>query len=258
MPPIDRINGMSPVDGTQNNRRVQDAGSTETGNFSLPEDSEGVIYEPGSAIKSETKTISQIREEIAREEAAKAKANLHSRFDGYGVTVELSTDGVAATEMPQKQPSIGSILKDSWNSLVNFFLSIWNGGAAQPAVKDEVPYTGLYDEEAEESIKEPEEVSGTDPDKYGDDGFVPFMNTRERDEKTEQIPEQIPERTVERTPVRTNSPEDMAAFMADYGGGRLAKNSDLLTQYDRRGQIVSVDPSDRRRILQGQGRIRRY
>ena len=212
---IDRINGATPYDNRSVNRRVQDTdGSRDDSGFRLlSEEAGGVIYEPGKAPSDETKTIAQIREDIAREEREAAKANLHTRFDGPGVAVELSTDGVQAAEKPAQQ-SILDIFRDTWRSIVNFFLSIWNGGDEKPV--------------------------GTEAD-------------------THEVPESVRTEVVsDSMPERTNAPDDIAAFMADYGGRHLAKNSDLLTQYDRRGHIVDVDPSDRRRILQGEGRVRRF
>lgn len=203
---IDRINGTTPYDNKTINRKVQDTdGSKDDSGFRLlSEEAEGVIYEPGRAPADETKTIAQVREEIAREERAAAQANLHSRFDGPGVEVELSTDGVQLQEKPAQQ-SIGSIFRDALRAVADFFLSIWNGGSESAG------------SEAAATADEARPIS-----------------------------------------TRTNSPEDIASFMSNYGGRRLAKNSDLLTQYDRTGHIVDVDPSDRRRILQGEGRVRRY
>ena len=40
-------------------------------------------------------------------------------------------------------------------------------------------------------------------------------------------------------------------YLTADGTRQPAKNTDLLTYYDRKGKIVSVDPSDKRKILQG-------
>gem|GEM_PF-2726023 len=210
---IDRINGTTPYDKNTISRRVQDADASkdDSGFRLLSDEAEGVIYEPGKAPSEETKTIAQIREEIAREEKEAARANLHSRFDGPGVAVELSTDGVQLHEKPAEQ-SITDIFRDTWRSIVNFFLSIWNGG----------------NEEAEKGAGTEASGAGT---------VASGAGARSSS---------------------ANRMDDVSAFLADYGGRHLAKNSDLLTQYDRTGHIVNVDPSDRRRILQGERHVRRY
>ncbi len=241
---VDRIGSTTPVDTVNVGRRVQEAGSGESADFRpLLDESEGVIYEPGGPPEPEAKTIAQVREEIAREEAAAARANLHTRFDGPGVAVELSTDGVEASTAPAKEQTIGAIFKDAWNAIVGFFLSIWNGGGEKSA-------------EAADSSAEAAHTAGT-------------AEAATAAEQTETAPTAAPS-TASTTPAaaaptrsaparsRTDTPEDIAAFLADYGGRHLAKNSDLLTQYDRSGHIVSMDASDRRRILQGEGKVRRF
>ena len=40
-------------------------------------------------------------------------------------------------------------------------------------------------------------------------------------------------------------------FLASTEGKKVARNSDLLTYYDKHGTVVSVSPSDRQRILYG-------
>lgn len=232
---IDRIGSTTPVDTVNTNRRVQEAGSGESADFRpLLDESEGVIYEPGGPPEPEAKTIAQVREEIAREEAAAAKANLHTRFDGPGVAVELSTDGVEAYEAPPKEQSIGAIFKDAWKAIVGFFLSIWNGGGEKPAEN-----TATEAEVQTATARDTVEISGTE--------------TRTAEPASGASPSRS---AVTRS--RTDTPEDIAAFLVDYGGRHLAKNSDLLTQYDRRGHIISMDASDRRKILQGEGKVRRY
>lgn len=41
------------------------------------------------------------------------------------------------------------------------------------------------------------------------------------------------------------------AFLASTEGKKVARNSDLLTYYDKHGSVVNVSPSDRQRILYG-------
>lgn len=165
-----------------------------------PDDYDGVSYEPSTGPKSEAKTMAQVRQEIAEEERAAAKANLHSRFDGPGVEVELSVESVKAAEAaPKKEQSIFEIFRDTWNSFIQIFKDFWNGTSDETAQADSV----------------------------------------EIEEKADDA-------------------ESIVAFMQNYGGKHLAKNSDLLTQYDRSGHIVSPNASDRRRILQGEGKVSRY
>ena len=236
---VDRIGSTTPVDTVNVGRRVQEAGSGESADFRpLLDESEGVIYEPGGPPEPEAKTIAQVREEIAREEAAAARANLHTRFDGPGVAVELSTDGVEASTAPAKEQTIGAIFKDAWNAIVGFFLSIWNGGGEKSAEAAEAAHTAGTAEATAPATAQAETATAA--------------------EQTESAPTEAAPTRSATARSRTDTPEDIAAFLVDYGGRHLAKNSDLLTQYDRSGHIVSMDASDRRRILQGEGKVRRF
>ena len=212
---LDRIDGLGSYDRTSgsNNKKVQGReGAEDTASFTLLKDeAQGVIYEPGRPEQTRPKTLAEVNEEIAKEEAAAARANLHSRFDGPGVAVELSTDGIQKQEQT-RPPSILDIFRDAFRAIGAFFSGIWNGGAEAEA------------RARQQAVEETAEA---------DDAETAVLD-------------------------RDNSPEAAVAFLADYGGGHLAKNSDLLTQYDRSGHIISLDPSDKRRILQGEGRVRRY
>ncbi len=221
---LDRIDGLGSYDRTSgsNNKKVQGREGTEdTASFTLLKDeAQGVIYEPGRPEQTRPKTLTEVNEEIAKEEAAAARANLHSRFDGPGVAVELSTDGIQKQEQT-KPPSILDIFRDAFRAIGAFFSGIWNGGAEAEA------------RARQQAVEETAEAYDAGVETGADNAETTDLD-------------------------RDNSPEAAVAFLADYGGGHLAKNSDLLTQYDRSGHIISLDPSDKRRILQGEGRVRRY
>ncbi len=244
MPAIDRINTAIPPNGAASNQNK-------------PDTHEGVIYEPGSAGRDEFKTLKQIREEEAAEAAKAARANLHARFDGPGIEVELSTEAVEAASKPKEQ-SILDIFRDTLRSIKEFFLSIWNGGNE-----------GTASDAAVKEIAETAETMDTD-ESAGEagEGFEEFTGILEAGTKTANPAADIPGTAAEAptekanpaavSSLRPGNIDEAEAFLINYGGRHLAKNSDLLTQYDRRGHIIPVDPSDRSRILQGEGKIRRY
>ena len=255
---LDRIDGLGLYDRTSgsNNKKVQSReGSEDTASFTLLKDeAQGVIYEPGRPEEERPKTLAQVNEEIAREEAAAARANLHSRFDGPGVAVELSTD--AYNRQTQEKPaSILDIIKDAFRAIGAFFSGIWNGGAEAEAKKRKAALEADSSSGDATQFAEAVAANGPDGDNYGD-AFNAAGSTPGADVSAASAFERdnSPASALE----RDNSPEAAVAFLADYGGGHLAKNSDLLTQYDRSGHIISMDPSDKRRILQGEGRVRKY
>ena len=244
---LDRINGSEPIYGTEiNNRRVDNKNASENGGFALPDekDREGVIYEPSAPIEK-PKTLAQTREEIAREERIKAKQNLHSRFDGPGVEVELSTQAVErAAKEGRKPETLGDIIRDVFKGIRDFFVTLWVG----PDEAETEPKADL----SAEAEADPEVEPGENP--IADSLTYPAENL-----VADSVPHPVAASVAETDPLNMdNDPESIASFMSDYGGRRLAKNSDLLTQYDRSGRIISPSASDRRRILQGEGQIRRY
>lgn len=224
---IDRVTGPDLVTRTQpgiENRRVEGQKSTDTPAFYLPEqeDNGGVIYEPSKPKEAE-KTLAQKRQETARE-VTNTREGIHSVFDGPGVEVSLSTAAVRAAEAA-KPKTIGEIIADTLNSIKAFFVRLWTG-------EDDAAGALSAEEENTENA-ETEIISPIDAPKEAEKAVFETVNLR-------------------------NNPETIAEFMVDYGGRHLVKNSDLLTQYDRNGRITSPNASDRRRILQGDGKIRRY
>ena len=74
--------------------------------------------------------------------------------------------------------------------------------------------------------------------------------------KTENVPTEEIQETNEKEVAKPHTKFEQAkaeaeAFLASAEGKKAARNTDLLTCYDRHGTVVSVNPSDRQRILYG-------
>lgn len=233
MAPLDRIGGPDRINSGQsvmNNRRVDAGQSKDTPAFSLLQDGDGgVIYEP-SAPKEREKTLAQKQAENRKE--VKPDTDVHSKFDGPGVKVELSTQGVTRLE-ETKAPGLLDSIKSVFLRIRDAISKFWNEtGEAEAEVQEaisnqEIPTQGL---EAESLAEIPGDVVDGIPEEqvvYATDEAAPTVQELK------------------------NDPESIAKFMVDYGGRHLAKNSTLLTQYDRNGNITAPSPSDSRRILQG-------
>lgn len=67
----------------------------------------------------------------------------------------------------------------------------------------------------------------------------------ERTIDTDEIEEEKPKTQFEKAKAEAE------AFLASAEGKKVARNSDLLTYYDKHGSVISVSPSDRQRILYG-------
>lgn len=221
---LDRIGGIDSLPtGQINNRRVDNKTNADAPSFKLPDDNDGgVIYEP-SKPKEASKTLS---ERLAEEEHAMEVSKLHSRFDGPGVAVELSTRGVEAS-VKETPPSFLDTIRSFVDRIRIFFYDFWNGTDADSSevVLDELE--AASDVEEDSSL----ETVGTSIDADSSEDLV--------------------------MPVRSNDPDEIASFMVDYGGKHLAKNTDLLTTYNRSGMLTSPNASDKRRILQGDRGVRK-
>ena len=77
-----------------------------------------------------------------------------------------------------------------------------------------------------------------------------FVSSIWNDEPIETKTTEVP--TVEKPKTQFEKAKAEAeAFLASDEGKKVARNSDLLTYYDKRGTVVQVSPSDRQRILYG-------
>lgn len=214
------------------------AGQSDQGSgFSLTGDDPdgGVIYEPEEQRRrEETQTGTRGEKQSA------------STFDRTGVRLELSGAGMEKASGTQKsEGGLFQTLGAIWEAIRNFFaglsgaaLDYWNG--EDQGEKDTDPSeTDLMDADLLDTDASETDVSETDEETALDE--VPGTASQPVDESGEEG----------RILQMTNDPEEIQAFLTNYHGRRLAKNSDLLTYYDRTGKRVSVDPSHRRLILQG-------
>ena len=77
-----------------------------------------------------------------------------------------------------------------------------------------------------------------------------FISSIWYDEPKEIAPTESPQVEKPKTQFEKAKAE-AEAFLASDEGKKTARNSDLLTYYDKRGTVVQVSPSDRQRILYG-------
>ncbi len=81
-------------------------------------------------------------------------------------------------------------------------------------------------------------------------GFISNIWNDEPKVADEQLPEKIDASEKPKTQFEKAKAE-AEAFLASAEGKKVARNSDLLTYYDKHGSVISVSPSDRQRILYG-------
>ena len=99
----------------------------------------------------------------------------------------------------------------------SFFHSLWNG---PDKTAESPPNEAVTKESAPEIIAAEKEASP---------GSADFLN---------QI-------------IKSHDTERLMQYLTENGQKKPARSTDLLTSYDNHGRIVSVSPSDRKRILEG-------
>ena len=87
-----------------------------------------------------------------------------------------------------------------------------------------------------------------DPVETTDDAEqIAAQNEAWADERIEEAEKQVQMQAV----LKSRNLDSLAAILSENGKKHLAKNTTLLTTYDRRGRIVAIDEAERERILHG-------
>lgn len=191
-------------------------------------------------------SLSAPKEEKGEDKKLHEKTKGASLREKSGVKLELSGPGskYAAKQAKEATSSLsdhasGSALwdsvKDTLRKLVQYakdlFDKIWND--PPPVVES----ADVSPEEAERYTEEYYALKGrenvTTPDKP-----TRLVNDAERDREIQKY-------------LRSGNLEQVLSLLTDNGNRTIAKNSTLLTYYDKSGRLAPVDASDSERILHG-------
>ncbi|HAP20800.1 MAG TPA: hypothetical protein DCR27_05950 [Lachnospiraceae bacterium] len=174
-----------------------------------------------------------------------------------GVRLELSgsrpkADWEKETASGEKTETAGiglfgsfyGILQDFLQVVKNFFYKIWNDPPQEP-VSSEVTL-----EEAERYTEEYYAMKGMAPPEPVGEIQIP-----EKRKSYEEIQAEQDEKI--RKSLRSGNLDQVINLLTDDGRRTIAKNSTLLTYYDRSGKITQINASDRERILHGDRNVRK-
>ena len=172
-----------------------------------------------------------------------------------GVKLELSGTGKAEGESAEKAAS-QTTASDSKGSLWQTVLSVWQ------AVKDFIYH--VWNDESPEIISEdvtPEEAERYTEEYYALKGITPEAIQKQEPEavSTEESDKEMQaERDARiRKHLRSGNLDQVISLLTDDGKRSVAKNSTLLTYYDKSGQLRQINASDRERILHGDRNVRK-
>ncbi|MDE5938984.1 MAG: hypothetical protein K2H37_07875 [Lachnospiraceae bacterium] len=135
-----------------------------------------------------------------------------------------------------------SIFKSLFDAVGDFFYKVWNDPPQETVSQDVTP------EEAERYTEEYYAMKGIP---------VPQPAVTEKTEEPETVSDDSAERDEKiRKHLRSGNLEQVISLLTDDGKRSVAKNSTLLTYYDKNGKLTQLSASDRERILHGDRHVR--
>lgn len=212
MPRIDKVRLDNYYNGYQNRTTPVRRRETEEPVFPFDPEEKGVIYEPSSA-RTQAK-------EINPTEAAAANT-----LDEVTPIPENTTEAIpeAEAQATPAQSSLTDWLRGLGSRILTFLRNTWSAIWNGPEGKTEEP-TVTETVAEEEERKEPvvtDLAATTAPE--------------------DEISDILAERDLER----------LVRFVTADGEKKPARSTDLLTIYNRYGRVNQIDPSDRKKILEG-------
>lgn len=175
-----------------------------------------------------------------------------------GVKLELSGGGREAEKAEEKPPSpargeagaasLFSFLQTFLSSVKAFLYRLWNEEAPEVSFSEDVT-----PEEAERLTEEYYALKGISPEERERPAEAEQANAN--DQASYEAKEAARDETI-RKHLRTGNLEQVISLLTENGRRTPAKNSNLLTYYDKRGRLRQIGASDRERILHGDRRSR--
>lgn len=139
--------------------------------------------------------------------------------------------------------SFSSIFQDFLQAVKDFFYKIWNDPPQEAVSSDVTP------EEAERYTEEYYAMKGIAPPEPAAEEEV-----LEDEKSYADIQAQQDEKI--RKSLRSGNLEQVISLLTEDGRRTVAKNSSLLTYYDKSGRLTQINASDRERILHGDRHVR--
>lgn len=224
---VDKINGQKYYEYAKINQTKRK--SIDSPEFHLDPEKQGVIYE-----KNEEKQKSPMVE-AGQDTARQPQENV-----SQGVRVELSRQGKEQAEQSGQRTNLSEQIRKFAETAVTFLKSLWDKIWNEPSKEARADFPEVLEERMEKA--------GEDAGYMGWAGELPAEYLLPGPEAAAQ-----PAYTQDeiRAIFRRGDRKEIEDFLSENGRRHLVKNSDLLTQYDRKGMIIGVDRTDKELILHG-------
>ena len=202
---------------------------------------EGVVYEHSAPSKSE-------------KEAKKDKAEEKVNSD---IIEKPNPDApLGAIDTANLFKGIGKFLSGLWDNIVRIFGNIWESKPLNDGMeKSEADETETDPLHADDSMEFYRSEAGLDiKDSIPGDEFDAY--TEELEKETEEHIKPFEDKAI-KDALMTGDEERFERLITRDGSRHAAISSTLLTQYDSKGRIIQIDPSDENLILHGTKRTSR-
>lgn len=231
---VDKVSNLKYYDyGKVNQQKRESTGASE---FNLNLGKEGVIYEQGG---QKPEKAEPSLEPEGKGESASASA---------GVKLEISSRGYEKSASRKRAASLMDEVRKYAALAVDFLKSVWDKVWNDNPKAKEMEFPEVL----EEKLSGQEEKEGTGlslleagkaPDGVQEGLFGPKLSN--------EIAQSIYTQEEIRQMFRRGDRKEIEDFLSNHGERRLARNTGLLTQYDRKGVIVGMDSADQDLILHG-------
>lgn len=233
----------------------QKRGNTESSEFNLDLGKQGVIYE-----KSSQKEAEKTKGASAQKDAQKSASQANT-----GVKVEISRQGYRKTAAKKQESSLAEGVRKYVAVAVDFLKALWNKIWNDNAESSKANFPEILGEKLAGQDGLGEKLAGQDG--LGEEfagqavknanAFFGGIDTQEESSSVTPTAQPGAAEPVSYTKeeirriFRRGNRQEIEDFLSNHGERRLAKNTELLTQYDKRGSIVGIDHAQKELILFG-------
>ncbi len=242
--PVSRVQSYSGVSSVGTKSGNQDGSAPFSMDQAIAEESareEGVYYERSSSPKPEQNKPGEKKEETASSDIIE-KPNPDAPMGAIDTAALFK--------------SISKLLAGIWENIVRIFGNIWeskpltDGMEKNPEDNEEID--PLH---SEDSMQFHRAETGMDlTDSIPDDEFDAY--TEQLENEAEEHIKPFEDKAI-KDALRTGDEERFERLITRGGSRHAAISSTLLTQYDSKGRIIQIDPSDENLILHGTKRTNR-
>ncbi|MCI8484455.1 MAG: hypothetical protein HFH41_08960 [Lachnospiraceae bacterium] len=239
---IDRINNQKYYNHSKINQQKRE--TTESPEFNLNLGKEGVIYEKNSQKKTAKTQETQMETEEQTSGGGKST----------GVKLEISSKGYEKAVRERRKSSFMEEVRKYAGLAVDFLKAVWDKIWNDHTGEKEMEFPEVLEgqiAEQEGSTEETGLMVRTEGKSTSDQIFFDENLKFPERKLSNQIAESIYTQEEIRQLFRRGNQKEIEDFLSHHGEKHLAKSTELLTQYDKRGSLVGINDSDRDLILHG-------